>query len=363
MGMLKHSGSWRQRGWWLGMAVLVAAIAWVDTAMEQAVAAAVLYTLLILLALRKLSPRGVVVITGVCVLLTLGSCLWSLHSATPVGWINTSISLLAIVVTAYLGLRMQVAQSKAQAAQERLMQLTRVSNVGALGASIAHEVNQPLASIVTSGNACQRWLAQQPPQMERAHQALQRIQQEAVRASNVISRVRAMAKGEAPQLERVPLAPLVSEMMGLMQSSFESQKIKVDYQVSADLPDVWADRLQLQQILGNLLLNAMDAVQTARERGVSLDALSCISVSAHVCSGRQVQLTVMDTGTGLVPAVTEHLFDAFWSTKPQGLGLGLSLCRTMVEAMGGQIWAENRSDGVTGAQFHVSLPLAPETSS
>ena len=359
--MLKQLSRGRHGGVLAAMAVLMAFIAWVDTVLEQAVAVSVLYALVILLALRFLSTRSVVVVTVMSLSLTLGSAVWTSHTASDVGWINTGISLLAIAVTACLGLRMKAAQSAAHAAQARLVQLTRAGNVGALGASIAHEVNQPLAAIVTSGNACQRWLAQQPPQMERAHLALQRMQQEAVRASNVISRVRGMAKGEAPQRDRVHLADLVQDMMQLMGRSLGQNHVRVEWHVPADVPDVWADRLQLQQVLGNLLLNAGDAVDAAIERADTAVTKPVITVAAFAIPNAQVQLTVTDSGTGLAPAVMEHVFDAFWSTKPQGMGLGLSLCRTMVEAMGGQVWAENRRDGCSGAHFHVTLPIASET--
>ena len=347
------------RGWVLALMVLaMLAIAWWDTVMEQAVAASVLYTLVILVALRSLPARGVMLVAAASVVLTVASHVWTGDSASEAGWINACISVLAVVVTAYLGLRMHKAQALAQAAQTRLMQLTRVGNMGALGASIAHEVNQPLAAIVSSGNACQRWLAQQPLQLARAQQSLQRMLEEVMRASQVINRVRGMARGEPPQLEPVVLAPLVEDILQLLHASGGPHAVPVRWQPAADLPRVQADPLQLQQVLGNVLLNASEAVQEAVEQGVLPREAGSITLRAVLRPDQQVQLTVCDNGVGLPPVVAAHVFEAFRSTKPQGMGLGLSLCRSMVEAMGGQMWAEARSDGVQGAMFHCTLPVA-----
>ncbi|KUF40117.1 hypothetical protein AS359_12575 [Comamonas kerstersii] len=347
----------------IGLAMLL--IAWWDTYMEQAVAAAVLYIMVILVALRWLSARSVVTVTLVAVVLTVLSYAWSAGVAseagwqvTEAGWINACISVLAIVITAYLGLRMQQARAAEHAARERLGRLTRMGNLGALGAAIAHEVNQPLSAIVTSGNACQRWLNRQPPQLERAHQALQRMLDQAERASNVINRVRGMARGEAPTLEAVDLDAVVQEMLPLIQARLAERHMQVRWTPPVALPHVWADKLQLQQVLGNLLLNAADAVEEAVHHWTVPSDPIAVQVSAAVLPAQQVQLTVQDCGVGLPAAIAEHVFDAFWSTKPQGMGLGLSLCRSMVESMGGRIWAQPRNDGTTGAMFFITLPLA-----
>lgn len=347
----------------IGLAMLL--IAWWDTYMEQAVAAAVLYIMVILVALRWLPTRSVVTVTLVAVVLTVLSYAWSAGVAseagwqvTEAGWINACISVLAIVITAYLGLRMQQARAAEHAARERLGRLTRMGNLGALGAAIAHEVNQPLSAIVTSGNACQRWLNRQPPQLERAHQALQRMLDQAERASNVINRVRGMARGEAPNLEAVDLDAVVQEMLPLIQARLAERHLQVRWTPPVALPHVWADKLQLQQVLGNLLLNAADAVEEAVHHWTVPSDPIAVQVSAAVLPAQQVQLTVQDCGVGLPAAIAEHVFDAFWSTKPQGMGLGLSLCRSMVESMGGRIWAQPRNDGTTGAMFFITLPLA-----
>ncbi|MDI9856744.1 ATP-binding protein [Comamonas sp. 17RB] len=341
------------------LALAMAAIFVADTITEYAVAAAVFHSAVILVAVRWFRPRTVVALALLCMLLTVVSFALTPGGLYRVGLVNTGISMLAIAMTAYLGLKMVAAQADAHAAQARLLQMARATSLGTLTASIAHEVNQPLAAIVTSGHACQRWLAQQPPQLEKAGQALQRILADAERASNVITRIRGLARGEAPHCQRGSLQASVREVVQLSHGALDAQGIVVRWDFEPGLPDVWTDPVQLQQVVGNLLLNAIDAIGTAaatRPAGAVLE----IVLSAHRLGEDQVQLTVTDSGIGLSPAVSAHLFDAFWTTKDQGMGLGLTLSRSMLEAQGGRIWAGPRSDGRMGSSFHISLPVARE---
>lgn len=339
----------------LALGLAMAAIFVADTVTEYAVAAAVFYVAVILAAVRWFSPRAVAALALGCIVLTVVSFALTPAGQYRVGLVNTGISILAIAATAYLGLRMVAAQAAAHAAQARLLQIARAASLGELTATIAHEVNQPLAAIVTSGNACQRWLAQQPPQLDKAHQALQRIQADAGRASGVIARIRGMARGEAPRRQRFDLEEAVREMVDLSRGALDARGIAVRWDTAPGLPAAWADRVQVQQVLGNLLLNAIDAIDAGRQAGKGAGAPE-IAVTARRLGPDQLQLTLTDSGTGLDPAASAHLFDAFWTTKPQGMGLGLALCRSMVEAHGGRIWAEARADGRRGASFHVSLP-------
>ncbi|WP_027017280.1 sensor histidine kinase [Comamonas composti] len=335
----------------LGMVAAMAAIFALDTLTEYAVAAAVFHTAIILVALRWFSPRTVIVITGICIVLTLASFALTPAGAYRTGLINTCISILAIAITAYLGLKMVTAQNAAHAARTQLLRMTQATSVGQLTASIAHEVNQPLAAIVTSGNACQRWLAQQPPNLDKAGQALGRILADAQRASEVIVRMRGMARGDAPHKQAFDLNEAVREMLRLSQAELDKRSVLVEADLASGLAPAFWDRVQFLQVLGNLLLNAMDAMQDVppqrRRIGVATQAL-----------GQQLVLTVSDAGHGLSPSAQSHLFDAFWSTKSQGMGLGLNICRHMAEANGGRIWATDREDGASGAVFHVTMATA-----
>jgi C4-dicarboxylate-specific signal transduction histidine kinase len=336
------------------MAAAMAAIFALDTLTEYAVAAAVFHTAIILVAVRWFSPRVVGAITALCIALTLASFALTPAGAYRTGLINTAISILAIAITAYLGLKMVAAQNAAHAARTQLMRLTQATSLGQLTASIAHEVNQPLAAIVTSGNACQRWLAQQPPNLDKAGQALERILGDAQRASEVIARIRGMARGEAPRRQRFDLNEAVREMASLSQADLDRRGIGLDLQLAAGLQPALADRVQLQQVLGNLLVNAMDAMEGIRPTAA---APRRIAVATQAL-GQQLVLTVTDAGAGLSPQARNHLFDAFWTTKPDGMGLGLNICRHMAEANGGRIWATDREDGRSGAVFHVTLAAA-----
>ncbi len=338
----------------LALGLAMAAIFVADTMTEYAVAAAVFHTAVILVAVRWFSPRAVVALALACIALTVVSFALTPAGLYSVGLVNTGISILAIAITAYLGLKMVAAQAAAHAAQARLLQIARATSLGALTGSIAHEVNQPLAAIVTSGHACQRWLAQQPPQLEKAGQALQRILADAERASNVVTRIRGMARGEAPRRQRFDLEEAARDMVALSRGALDARGIAVRWDAAPGLPPAWADRVQVQQIVGNLLLNAIDAIDAIDTAGPG--GVPEIILSLRRPGPEQLELCVTDSGIGLDPAVQAHLFDAFWSTKSQGMGLGLTLCRSMAEAHGGRVWAAPRADGRRGASFHVSLP-------
>ena len=331
-----------------GLAATMAAIFALDTLTEYAVAAAVFHTAVILVAVRWFSPRLVIGVTALCIALTLASFALTPAGAYRTGLINTGISILAIVITAYLGLKMVAAQNAAHAAQTQLLRITQATSLGQVTASIAHEVNQPLAAIVTSGNACQRWLAQQPPNLEKADQALERILGDARRASEVIARIRSMARGEGPSKQKFDLNEAVREMVNLSGADLNQRAIAMDLQLAPGLAPAWCDRVQFLQVLGNLLLNAMDAMQdtAAVQRRISV---------ATQALGQQLVLTVTDAGEGLSLQAKSHLFDAFWTTKREGMGLGLNISRHMAEANGGRIWATDREGGRCGAVFHVSI--------
>ncbi|EED69240.1 ATP-binding protein [Comamonas testosteroni] len=349
MSQLPQSLSLRRSLIALVLGMVMTAIFVADTMTEYAVAAAVFYTAVILMAVRWFTPRTVVVLTVLCIVLTVVSFVLTPTGMYRVGLVNSGISILAIAITAYLGLKMVAAQAAAHAAQTRLLHIARTTSLGELTASIAHEVNQPLAAIVTSSQAGQRWLGQQPPQLEKANQALLRIQADAERASNVITRIRGLAGGEAPQRQRFVLEDAVREMAQLSQGVLEKRGIGLRWEFAPNLPEAWADRIQIQQVVGNLLLNAIEAI-TAEHRQAE------ITITARRLDEQQLQLTVTDCGSGLSPAVQAHLFDAFWTTKSDGMGLGLTISRNMIEAHGGRIWAEPRDDGLPGTQFHISLP-------
>lgn len=329
------------------IAALMAGVFVADTVTRLEIAVAVFHVLVILLAMLLLPRRGVILVAVACVVLTLASMLITasglrMHES---GLINGAISIAAIGITTYLALRLAAAQAAAHEARAQLARIARIRSLGELTTSIAHEVNQPLAAISASAHAGLRWLRMAPPNLERAERAVERVVADAQRASDVITRVRSLARNEAPQRLALDVNAAVIEAVAIARGEIDRHDIALAIDLEEGLPSVLADPVQLQQVLGNLVLNAVEAMQQSATRRLSL---------ATSRDGTRVMLTVSDTGPGLSAQAQTHLFDAFWTTKEGGIGLGLTLCRAIVEAQGGTLEAQSPPAG--GAVFRVSLP-------
>jgi signal transduction histidine kinase len=221
--------------------------------------------------------------------------------------------------------------------------------VGELTASIAHEVNQPLAGVVTNANACLRWLAGASPDLDEARDALRRIVRDGNRASDVIARIRALLKKGEPARIRLDINQVIQEIIKLARGEMLQRKVTLQTELTAGLPLISADRVQLQQVLLNLITNALDALSAAKDRP------RLLRLRTDKPDSRTVRVAVEDTGVGVDPLQAERLFEAFFTTKPNGLGMGLSISRSIVEAHGGRLWATpNDGPGVT---FQFTLPV------
>ena len=247
------------------------------------------------------------------------------------------------------------AEEALQRAHAELAHATRMTTLGELAASIAHEVNQPLAGIVTHGEACLRWLGRAEPQLDEVRSAVERMIGDGRRASDVVRRLRELAKKGNLQAVPQSVNDIVEEAVQLVQREISSHRVMLRLDLSAGLPPVLADRVQLQQVIINLILNAIQAMATVTDRPREL----------LIRSGRtedgQVQLTVRDRGSGIDPLVADRLFQPFFTTKPDGMGMGLSISRSIVEAHGGRIWALGNAG--PGATVHLALPPHPATPS
>jgi PAS domain S-box-containing protein len=232
-------------------------------------------------------------------------------------------------------------------AQTELAHVSRVTTMGELAASIAHEVNQPLAGIVTNGNASLRWLAGDSPNLAEAREAIRRIIRDGNRAGDVVSRMRALFKKARTAKERLDINEAIEEVVILTQSEVRRNKVALRMELGADLPPVTGDRVQLQQVVVNLILNAIEAMSTAEDRERDL------VIRTQRGEGDEVRVAVKDSGIGLDPKNVERIFDAFHTTKPGGLGMGLSISRSIVENHGGRLWAVS-NDG-PGATFQFTL--------
>jgi len=341
--------SQRARALWLaGLALVMAVVFTVDTATHYEVAVAVFYAVVILTAARILRRRALLWLAAGCLGLTVLSFGLTPHGDLQAGLINFAISMTAIVMVTWLIIKMEAARDAAHAAQAQLLRLARVQRLEGLTTAIAHEVNQPLAAIVTSGHACQRWLVHVPPNLPKAAQALERILGDAARASQIVTRVRSLSRGEPVQAAAFDFNQAVLDVVALSTDEMQRHGIELALDLAENLPPAFADPVQIGQVVGNLVLNAIEAM-AAKPGKVHL-----LRVSSMLNESRLV-LTVTDTGAGIPAAVQDHLFDAFWTTKPDGIGVGLSISRTMIEANGGQIWAEPAAGG--GAVFKISVPV------
>jgi two-component system sensor kinase FixL len=233
-------------------------------------------------------------------------------------------------------------------AQSALAHAGRVATLGELSASIAHEVNQPLAAIITNGEAALRWMARAEPDLGEARDALKRVIQDGERASEVIRRIRALTRKNEQNTARLDLNTVVADSLALVEREIAGRGVALSLDLVRDLPPVQADRIQLQQVLINLLLNALQAMDAVAPEARRLSLRTFADDSGNAV------LAVEDSGPGFDPETASRLFSAFFTTKASGMGMGLSICRSIVEASGGRIWA-TRNDGA-GATFHVLLP-------
>lgn len=338
----------------LALVLALGVIFIVDTVTDYAVAAPCLYAAVILAASGSLRRRGLLWLAGGCIVLVAVSFAFTRFGALRLGLVNSLIGMLVIVAVTWLVLKMEAAKAVAAQAQAQMLRVARVSTVGELTTSIAHEINQPLAAIASSAEAAERWLAQVPPNVDKAVQTVGRIRADAHRASDVIARVRSLVRGEPPQASAFDLGEALLDVVALSRSDLEQQGIGVQLSAPERLPAVWADRGQVQQVIANLLVNAIDAMAA-----LPPGATRRIELAVVPLPDQHVRLRVRDHGPGVEPAQLAHLFEAFWTTKKHGLGLGLSLSRTIAQANGGRISAEPALGG--GACFLFDLPIAEVT--
>jgi C4-dicarboxylate-specific signal transduction histidine kinase len=243
------------------------------------------------------------------------------------------------------------AEEKLQQAQADLAHVSRVTTMGEFTASLAHEVNQPIAAAVTNANTCLRWLSRDTPDLEEARAAAMRIVNDGTRASEIISRVRLLFQKGAPKRELVDLNEVVREMIVLLRSETVRYNISVGADLAFDLPRLLADRVQLQQVMMNLMLNGIDAMK-------NVDGSRELIITSRRPEDEHVLLSVSDTGVGLPPDQTDQIFKAFFTTKPHGTGMGLSISRSIIESHGGRLWFGNNSP--RGASFYMALPIRAE---
>jgi signal transduction histidine kinase len=236
-------------------------------------------------------------------------------------------------------------------ARAQLTQMARVTSLGVMTASIAHELNQPLSGIITNANTCLRMLAADPPDIDGARETARRTIRDGNRASEVLARVRALFSNKEPAIELVNLSEAAREVIALSARELHRGRISLRKELADGLPPVVGDRIQLQQVILNLLLNASDAMSGIDDRPRQ------VTVSTAREGNDAVRVVVQDAGMGFDPENADRLFEPFYTTKSGGMGIGLSVSRSIIERHHGRIWAAS-NDGA-GATFSFSIPLVP----
>jgi C4-dicarboxylate-specific signal transduction histidine kinase len=258
----------------------------------------------------------------------------------------------------YVGISMDITDRKrAEEERERLRQLeadlahiNRVNMMGELAAALAHEIKQPIAASITSASACLRWLAHDPPDLERARAAAARIEQEGNRAADIINSLRSFYKtGTSAERQPVDVKGAIQEITALLGAEAARHAVTIRAKSETGMPHIVADRVQLQQVLMNLMLNAIEAM---KDTGGELTIRSGVNVEGDL------SVSISDTGVGLPAEGADLIFDPFHTTKPQGTGMGLTITRSIIESYGGRVWATTNQGA--GATFHFPLPAGDE---
>jgi signal transduction histidine kinase/CheY-like chemotaxis protein len=243
------------------------------------------------------------------------------------------------------------AEEALRIAQAEVVRISRLTTMGELVASIAHEINQPLAGVAASGNACLRWLNRDIPDLDAARDAVSRIVRDAHRAGEVIRGLRELTKKSGPQLTPLDINGAIQEVLALARSDLQQHGIVLHTDLSADDRPVFGDRVQLQQVLLNLILNGMEAMSVVTDRP------KVLAITTEPVESGGALVAVEDTGTGLDPETADRIFDPFFTTKASGMGMGLSICRSIIDAHGGRLWVSPRVP--YGTSFRFTVPTAP----
>jgi NO-binding membrane sensor protein with MHYT domain len=259
---------------------------------------------------------------------------------------GTTFAILAFASIASLFERKR-AEEALREARADLARVNRVTTMAALTASLAHEVNQPISAAVTNADACLRWLAGDTPNLEEARAAAMGMVKDGTRAAEIIDRIRQLFKKGTPQRELLDVNEVVREMIALLRTEVARCSISVRTELAADLPPIMGDRVQLQQVIMNLIGNSIDAMK-------DMHGMRELAIKSQRAENEQLMVSLSDTGVGLPPQLTDQIFNAFFTTKLHGTGMGLSISRSIVESHSGRLWATENSP--RGATFHLILP-------
>jgi C4-dicarboxylate-specific signal transduction histidine kinase len=273
----------------------------------------------------------------------------------PAVFLRFVVFLVAtLLITGLMEIKRRVEESRNRAeqalrqAQADLQRVSRITTMGELTAALAHEINQPIAAAITDASTSLRWLNRDQPDLEEARAAAARAVKDATRAAEIINRIRLLFQKGSPQRELVDVNDVIREMIVLLHNEAARYSIFVRSELGADLPPILGDRVQLQQVVMNLIINSIDALK-------DVDAPRELVILSQRAEADQLKVSVSDTGVGLPPQHADQIFNAFYTTKLHGTGMGLRISRSIIESHGGRLWAANNSP--RGAVFFLSLPI------
>jgi signal transduction histidine kinase len=277
--------------------------------------------------------------------------LWEEHKVLIL-FVGAGLLVQAITIIALLVLRSQQRRSQAEIERQRteLAHVSRVSTMGQLASALTHELNQPLGAILRNAEAAEIYLQNSPPNLKEVRAILTDIRKDDKRAGNVIDRMRSLYKRKSLVLHDLDLRELVEDTVAMTRTDAYARQVRVIVQMPAQLPHIQGDRIHLQQVLLNLLLNGMDSMAAVSRQRRTL------SVAARLTKNGNLQVEVRDQGSGVAPEAAAQIFEPFFTTKPNGMGMGLAISQTIIEAHGGDIWVD--SQGGEGATFTFILPPA-----
>ena len=264
--------------------------------------------------------------------------------------LNESGHIVEFVGTAIDITESKRAEEALRQAQADLARANRVTTMGELTASLAHEVNQPIGAAITDANTCLRWLTRDQPDLEEARAAASRMVKDGKRAGEIIGRIRVLFQKGTPEREWVDVNEVIREMIVLLHNEITQHSISVRTELARDLPRVMGDRVRLQQVMMNLIMNSIDAMK-------DVAGTREIGIKSQPAENEQLLVSVSDTGVGLPPKQADQIFNAFFTTKSHGTGMGLRISRSIVESHGGRLWAADKAP--SGASFHLTLPIKP----
>ena len=340
----------------LATAALAATIFIVDTITKVDLAFGTFYVGVVILTVQFWRSSRIALVAAGCVGLTILSYVISPHGETTFeGVVNTLIGIAVIVLTTVLIVKVKE-RSREDALREMQVDpahANRVSTIGQRTASIAHEVSQPITAAVTNAQVGLAWLDRQPPDLDEVRLALDRIVKDGNRAGDIIGRIRGHIKKAPPRKGSFNLNSAVMEVIALAQSELGRNRVSVETRVASRLPAVEADRIEVQQVVLNLILNATEAMSSVG------DGPRELSISAEQSEGDRVLVTVRDSGPGIGAEQLDRVFAPFYTTKSSGIGMGLSICRSIIEAHGGRLWVN--ANQPRGAVFQFTVPAARES--